>query len=240
MRAIILTLSASAILAAPAAAQDDPRVRLREAFPADALSRIEQVLADAEAAGLPAAPLLDKALEGAAKGVPPDRVVAALDAYSGRLARAGAALGPERSPGELVAGADAMRRGVPENTLGALARDHAGDLSVPLVVLGDLMDAGVPVTRAYDVVRIAMERGSPPDRMLGIPGAVRRLIREGRLPDQAASAVARAFERGPPGAGMRNGPPVPPGAGPPDGRGPPDRKGPPDGQGPPGGPPGGS
>jgi hypothetical protein len=254
MKTIVLTVITAA-LASPVtlAAQDqDGRLaRIRQAFPAEAVERIEMIVADARAADVPVAALLDKALEGAAKRVPADRVVAALSTYSARLAEARELIGQGRAPGDVVAAADALGRGIPASTIRDLAGVREGDMAIPTVVLGDLVAAGVPVEFAYGVVEAALAEGSVDEQLLAVPSAVRRLIREGRLPAEAASAVTSAFSQGrlpvgvpavPGGAGMGppGGPPVPPGAGPPEGRIP-DDAGPPDGPpvDPPDGPPGG-
>lgn len=226
----ITTLILLLIIPSGVLAQDARMERIREAYPAGAVAEIEGILADAEAEGLPSDPLIAKALEGAAKGVPADRVVAALSAYRERLGESRQLIGPERAAADVVAGADALRRGVPGQTMRALAGEHEGDLAVPLVVLGDLMDAGVPVDNAYEVVQNALQHRHGPEEMLAIPGAVRRMTREGQTPSQAASAVDRAIGRGKFGevvgphgratASPPKGPPVPPGSGPPDHAGP--------------------
>jgi hypothetical protein len=237
MRAIGLAILLSAL---PGAlwAQDARMERIRQAFPPEAVTEIEAVLTRAEAAGVPVDPLLSKALEGAAKGVPAVRVVAVVSSYAETLRRTQELIGPDRGTAAVVAGADALRRGVPAQTVRAVAGGHSGDLAVPLVVLGELVEAGVPVEHALQVVQEALTKGRGPDEMLAIPGTVRRLMREGRSPGEAAQMVGRAIGRGefdpamgPPGQAKPKGPPVPPGSGPPD-----QKKGPGKGKGkPPGG-----
>lgn len=224
MKAKWLSILALMALAGTSVAQDVQRERLREAFPAEAVGQIEEILARAEAAGVPSEPLLAKALEGAAKRVPAERVVAALSAYANRMEQATTLVGPSRGDAAVVAAADALRRGVPADALKALSK-HEGELAVPLVVLADLVEAGVPVQGAYNVVESALNRRHMPDDMLAIPGAVRRLVREGQLPAEAAATVGTAIGRGQfrgvgnphgtPGVGPPSGPPVPPGTGPP-------------------------
>lgn len=234
MREKLLLLLAFVALPATAAAQDAQRERLRQAFPAEAVTQIETILAEAEASGVPSDPLVAKALEGAAKRVPADRVVAALTVYAERLQQATEIVGPERGASAVVAAADALRRGVPAAAVRAVS-GHQGDPAVPLVVLADLVEAGVPVDGAFSVVENALDRQHGPEDILAIPGQVRRLMREGRLPAEAAAAVGQAIGRGQfrgvgphgnLGAGPPGGPPVPPGAGPPEkakgkGKGPP-------------------
>ncbi len=216
-----------------ALAQEGRLDRVRQAYP-DQMVQIESLLATAEAAGVPTDPLIAKALEGAAKGVG-DRVVAALSNYAERLGQARSVVGGDRDVTAVVAGADALRRGVPAETVSSLAAQHEGDLAVPLLVLGDLMAEGVPVDGALAVVEsaIAIQQGA--DEMLAIPAAVRRMIREGQSAAEAARAVGNAIGHGkfgevmgPPGllnTKPGKGPPVPPGSGPPDHAGPKKDKG---------------
>ena len=206
--------------------QDARMDRIREAFPAETVTEIEGILTRAEAAGVPTGPLLDKALEGAAKRVPPDRVVTAISSYAGRLGEARSMIGLDRSTMDVMAGADAVRRGVPPATVRTLAQEHHGELTVPLVVMGDLVEAGVPADHAYRVVRNALEKEHTSDEMLAIPWAVRRLMHEGQSADQAAGMVGRWIGSGdfnhmigPQGRGWGMPPagaPVPPGSQPPD------------------------
>lgn len=228
------------VLALPAAlwAQEGWRERLAEVYPAAAVTRIEEIIVSAEAASVPSNPLVSKALEGAAKGVPADRVIAALSGYASRLSEAAGLIGSRQDAMDIVATADALRRGVPAPTVQQLVAAHTGSLSVPLVVLGDLLEAGVPIDGAYEVVNSALTAEQAPEELLAIPGAIRRMVREGRSPGDAANAVGKAIGRGrgvgvgPQGApqnGPPGGPPVPPGAGPPADK----QKG--KGKGPPGG-----
>jgi hypothetical protein len=234
------------LLALPnvALAQDTRMERIRQAFPPDAVAQIETIIVDAEAAGIPTEPLLDKALEGAAKRVPTDRVIAAVTSYSQSLAESRSLVGVDHDAAAVVAGADALRRGVQPQTVRSLASASTGGLAVPLVVLGDLIEAGVPQLEAYAVVEGALAQQHGPDEMLAIPGAVRRLMRDGQSASQAAGAVGNAIGHGKfkdvvgphgrAGASPPKGPPVPPGSGPPDHAGPKKDKG--KGKPPPGGP----
>lgn len=238
---------------AAASAQEAARARaakmerIRAAFPGEAAERIRETVRRAEQAGLPADPILDKALEGAAKGVPAARVRSAVSAYADRLQRAAGLL--EGRPGrhELVAASDALRRGAPDAAVRRVARGAGDHRPAALVVLGDLVEAGVPAGEAVDVVETALRQGRRGEGLMGIPSAVRRLQREGTPPGLAARAVSRTMAgKGPPPGvppvqlpPQAGGPPVPPGSGPPEGKGPPDEKGPPGGGQPGGGPPGG-
>jgi hypothetical protein len=212
--ALLLPLPALTAVADRAAAQDDPLDRVRQAYPR-ASGEIEAIINDAEVAGVPADALAAKALEGAAKGVPAERVVAALNQYSVRLRESVQLLGRERGASSIVSGADALRRRVPAEQLRTMAREHQGDLTVPLMVMGDLVEAGVPAGNAYRVVSRAMNQQHGHEEMLAIPGAVRQMMRAGAGPGPAAEAVGQAIGSGQ-FHGAAHGPPVPPGSGPPD------------------------
>jgi hypothetical protein len=202
--------------------------RIRQAFPAEAVSRVEAILTAAEAAQVPTEALVAKALEGRAKRVSTERVVAALEAYAGRLEAAASLLDPAaaRDAAALVAAADAVMRGVPPDMVSRLAAEHGSELAVPLVVLGDLADLGVPVSHAYAVLEEALRKRRNPEEILAIPLAVRRLIQEGKPASEAAIDVRQTIglgrfqgllgPQGMPTMGPPSGPPVPPGAGPPE------------------------
>jgi hypothetical protein len=236
-RRVVCVLSAGLVLlaAAPAhaPAQEAGARRLEDVLPPEHATRVRELAREAQEAGVPPALIARKAFEGAAKGYPPDRIVTALESYAGRLHDASALLGPDRRPASMAAAAEALRRGVPPDAIRSLAsRDRAGrDMTVPLIVLGELTEAGVPAGDALDMVNGAVDRGARGDRMLGLSAAVRRRIRRGEDWRSAVDAVRRRAEQG----AMRRGrdpedggqlrrspsrretdsPPVPPGSEPP-------------------------
>ena len=198
------------LLPASLAAQSTARERAREVLAPDALSAVEALAADAEREGLPAEPLFAKALEGAAKGVPPERLLPALNAYAVRLRNARDVFGGRVDAPLLVAGVDALTRGVPAGTLRGLQPGERRP--VTLVVLGDLVESGIPADDALSVVREALRRRSGDDALLEIPAAARRLLRERGNADAALEVLRRRIREG----GVRLGPPAPPGSEPVD------------------------
>ncbi|HEX7052027.1 MAG TPA: hypothetical protein VF188_17595 [Longimicrobiales bacterium] len=208
--------------------------RARAVLPEAAARALERVLDSARDQGLPTEPLVDKALEGAAKRVPPDRVISVVQELAAQLGRARSLLpDAEATPADITAVADALRRGVPEDAVRSLHAAIGDGEPVALAVhtLADLLERGVPVQTAVDVLAAWRGHGARPEELRGLPAAVERLIREGVLPDQAAAAVASAVRAGnglgkawppdavPPGAARSSParPPIPPGAGPPGG-----------------------
>jgi hypothetical protein len=191
-----------------AAGQETSRSRAQEILPPSVFQQIEAIALEVGEEGIPNELLFNKALEGAAKRVPEGRLVPAVQAYAGRLRQAQAAFGLGSAPPLLVAGADALQRGVGPEVLRRLREGQ--DLSpMAVLVLADLMESGVSSEHALAMVREALQRRAREQEMLGIPEQVRRLMRQGQSAQEAAEQVRRAMQRRR-GGGV--GPPVPPGS----------------------------
>ncbi|HEU4563893.1 MAG TPA: hypothetical protein VFS05_04550 [Gemmatimonadaceae bacterium] len=185
-------LALLALLAlAPALAAQDARLAAR--LDARTRAAVAAVVDSARAAGLPAEPLVDKALEGASKRAPGARIVAAVRALAGELATARAALGAGASDAELVAAAGALHAGT---TAGALSRLRAvrprEPLTVPLGVVTDLAARGVPADSAAAVVLTVARTGGRDDDFLALRRDVEQAIGSG-VPPAAAAARARGL-----------------------------------------------
>lgn len=176
----------------------DQMLRLRQAYSPEEMAQIEAVVEAAGRNGVPVGPLYDKALEGAAKRVPAARVMPALREYSGRMQRAQSLLGGATDAAWVVAGADALRRGVAADALTSIGREAGARTPMALVVMGDLLDAGVPAGQAMEVMREALVRTTGEEGLLDVPTALRRLVREGALAPDAAGHVLRAMRDGVP------------------------------------------
>ncbi len=186
--------------------QADVRERARAVLSPPILEAVEGLVRDAEADGLPGDPLFAKALEGAAKGIPETRLVSALDGFAGRLRDAHVLLGPQTPAPLLVAGVDAMTRGVPNETIRALTT--AERRPITLVVLGDLVQSGIEPPDALSVVREALSRRANDEALLDIPAMARTLMREQATTDEALAALRRRLRD----SGGRVGAPAPPGS----------------------------
>lgn len=180
---------------APAAGQAEVE-RLRDLFTADAMSRIDAIADRAERDGIPRRLVMDKALEGAAKGASPEQVLNTLSDYVRELRGARQVVGEPASPDVLVAAADAMRRGVDRSDVRALAADRPGDLAIVLLAVGDLTQEGVASSEARRLVEEARQAGWRGDQLLTLSAAVRRLMREGASASEAAEAVRRDLRDG--------------------------------------------
>ena len=212
MRRVLIGLVATLGVTAAAAQAPTGRDRARAVLPVEVFEQVDVLVTTAAQEGLPAEPLWDKALEGAAKRVPPPRITPVVAEYAGRLRTARSALGDGQRPATLIAAADALRRGVPREAIGRLGAPGRR-APVALVVLADLVETGVPVDRALDVVREAIGGRTADEELLGVAARVRAAMRRGQTAGAAADAVRRAIRDGRRvSGGERVGPPAPPGS----------------------------
>ncbi len=189
---VALVMTGATFYALPLRAQEAARNRAEQTLPPEVFQGVLAVAEEAAVEGVPPGPLFNKALEGAAKRVPADRLLPAVRAYAGRLGEARAALGADAGVPLLVAGADAIQRGVPADALRDLPRDRPRS-PVALLVLAELMESGVPRERAIATLRQTMDQRVRDDAMLEIPARVRRLIRDGVPPAEAIERVRRTI-----------------------------------------------
>lgn len=127
-------------------------------------ARIEAALDAALQAGIPVALLESKVDEGRAKGVPMDRIAAAVEARLAGLARAREALGRADasvvSEGELLVAAEALNAGVSEEALIRVTREAPGERrAVATAVLTDLVRLGYGNADAFARVTAALSNG---------------------------------------------------------------------------------
>ena len=195
-----LLLSAAAVCAPQLTAQQDVTARLVGRVP-PAVAVAVRALADSAAArGLPADPLVDKAIEGGAKGVSPERVVAAVRLVLGELDAAAAAIRIGRvaiPDGETIeAGAFAIATGMTGPQISQLVQLSATPYrpAATLRVAGTLTALGVPAQQTVDLVRetIRNGRGGEGADLLTLPGRVQSQVARGTSPAQAAAGLTRA------------------------------------------------
>ncbi|MGH7680200.1 MAG: hypothetical protein ACRENU_17145 [Gemmatimonadaceae bacterium] len=200
-RLLIIAL-ATGMLSASAAAQDgrDPLMRLERT----ARYSVEVLLDSARLMGLPTRPIESKVLEGLSKNKPPRLILNVARNVFRALREARAVLGPTASVDELEAAAVALNAGVTQADLAQLARSRQEkaqerQLTVPLVVLVDLISRGVPRDTASQTILQLRQQGAADDDFLGLWRGVERDIVSGA--DPGAALLNRAREvpsRGPP------------------------------------------
>ncbi|HXD59195.1 MAG TPA: hypothetical protein VE966_03940 [Gemmatimonadales bacterium] len=201
---LVVTLVLGATLTGALSAQD-VQARLDGRVSPEVRRAVRSIAADAAAHGLPVDPLVQKAIEGAAKGVPGDRVIAAVRALAGRLGQAMAAVrdaGVAAPAGDVVeGGADALNAGFSGHQVSDLVRVSRPpyDPALTLRVAATLSALGVPTTQALQLVEGMISAGRSPSDVLGLPGQVQTGVARGATPAQAAAGLARAAGGAPPG-----------------------------------------
>jgi len=175
-----------------AAGAQDPRLAQRLDKPT--YVAVNAIVDSARVARLPTAPLVDKALEGAAKGSDGQKIVAAVHQLSIRMAVSRRALGSSATGDEIKAAATALGAGMSERDLQRL-RVAAGKrpVTMPLAVAIDLIGRDVPVATASSLV-IQLARSSVKDSDLALfQRNVRADIDRGADPTVAATTRARGL-----------------------------------------------
>jgi hypothetical protein len=186
MRRFVLTVLLGCLAAAPLAAQGRPPLEQR--LDPQTLAALRPILDSAGSDSVPVQALVDKALEGVAKHVPLVRIIAAVRQLAAELHDARTLLrsapGVAVSDGEIVAAADARRRGVPAKDVATL-RSHAPpatSLVVAYTVLGDLVQRGVPADQARMVIEQLLAAGVPAQQIAEIPARMDVGLRVGAPP----------------------------------------------------------
>ncbi|MGE5801686.1 MAG: hypothetical protein ACM358_05475 [Gemmatimonadota bacterium] len=172
----------------------DPLAERLDSATASALGRL---IDSVSAQGVPREPLVAKALEGATKGARADVIVAAVQRLASSLAEARSMLGPAATRDELVAGASVLRAGVPGAGLREMRAARRGPLTVPLVVLGDLLARGVPAGKGLTLMTAACRSGVSDQDLLQVRDQVRADIQAGAGPAAAAELRLQGVLRGP-------------------------------------------
>ncbi len=176
---------------------------------APAVAAQVQSLADSlSRAGLPGQPVLRKALEGSAKGVAADRIVAAARTVAEQLDRSAAALrqaGVGSDSGTVEAGAYAINAGLEDREVAQVARASHPPYqpAASLRSAGTLVAMGVPAPQAVSLVREWIAAGRSPRDVGSLPSQVQAAMSPGLTAAQAARGMSR-------GQGQGHAPPGPP------------------------------
>jgi hypothetical protein len=135
-----------------------------------AQERIDAASAHAREAGIPVTLLESKVAEGKAKGIPMDRIAAAVERREAALEKASQALRgrPDIGAADLSVGADAIETGVSAAVLKAIADSAPRDRRVvAIAALTELVREGNVPEAALDRVKDALKRG--PDALANLP-----------------------------------------------------------------------
>ena len=181
---VALLFLARAVLA------QDPRLAARLDNPT--LVAVNAIIDSARVSKLPTAPLVDKALEGAARGRDGATIISAVHQLSVRMGSAKRALATNATPDEIKAAASALDVGVSVRDLARLrAASGKQPVTVPLAVLTDLVGQKVPILTATNVVLQLARSGVKDPEFAAFQRNVRADIDQGADPTVAATTRAR-------------------------------------------------
>lgn len=191
--ALLLSLGTAGPLLAQGPAAD----LLQGKLPADAAAQVRAIAARATARALPATSLVEKALEGAAKGVAPARIVAAVQALADQLSSAAGAIHdagvaiPDSASVE--AGALALNAGLDAGQVRALAQAAGltGQRAAALRVAGTLTALGVPPKQTVDLVTRSLDSTADLNTLSA-------QVQAGMAHGQSAAAAAAGLTHGRP------------------------------------------
>jgi len=160
--------------------------------------RVDAAIAHARAAGIPVALIESKVAEGKAKGVPMDRIAAAVERREAALEKASQALRgrTDVTPADLSVSADAVESGVSAAVLKAIADAAPRDRRVvAIAALTELVKQGHVPEAALDRVKDALKHG--PDALANLPAeAAAGQERGGGRPDATGSSTGQGRGRG--------------------------------------------
>src|SRR3954451_10177411 len=178
----------AALLLMTQVAAQDPRL---ERLDPDIRAAVAAVVDSARGVGLPVEPIIQRALEGATKGAPSARIVAAVRRLTVDLGTVRMALGTSASAPELEAGVAALRAGATPRVLAHLRDVRRPPLTMALSVLADLVASGVPADSAAAAVLALAPKARDAD-LIEFRRAVERDIALGAPPAAAASVRINA------------------------------------------------
>jgi len=178
----------AALLLVTQVAVQDPRL---DRLDPDTRSAVAAVVDSARVARLPIEPIIQRALEGATKGAPGPRIVAAVRKLAVDLGTARAALGTSALEAELEAAVAALRAGATPEVIAHLRDVRRPPLTMALSVLADLVASGVPADSAAAAVLALAPKARDAD-LVEFRRAVERDIALGAPPGAATSVRLNA------------------------------------------------
>lgn len=197
-RKAIEVLVLGVALAMPLSAQDDDLARVRSHYDSATVAALEEIIAQGEANGVPRELLVEKAVEGVAKRASSEMVVQAVSSWADELRDAVVLLGRGAEPSGLAKAAESIRHGIAPDVVRNLSTDYPADFPIMLQAIEDLLHAGVELDEAQSLVTDAAERGLRGQDVMTLSATLRRLVREGTSPVDAAASLRLNLRSGRP------------------------------------------
>ena len=193
-----LAVLTTAIRASEVQAQDK---RLVGRLDPEAAASVTRIADSVRAVGLPSDPLVAVALEGASRRASTERILAAVREYAAALGSARLTLGDSAASDEIVSAAGVIVAGVaPRFVSDYRAARPVGSLTVPLVVLADLVARGVPADTAAAALGAALRNGVRDEELSEFRRRVERDILAGAKPSTALNIRTRDLPGTPTGS----------------------------------------
>ena len=167
--------------------------RLKERLDQPTAARVQQLVDSARAIGLPAEPLVLKALEGQSKGAESGRIITAVGELLTALGLARQHLGPSSASDELVAGALWIRAGGGAQDLATFRALAPGrPLAVPLAIATELVSRGYSPRGTVESASALLTAKISDSEFIALRDRVDRAVQRGTRFDNAIQAeVAR-------------------------------------------------
>jgi hypothetical protein len=176
-------------------AAQDVAARLDGRVPPEVARAVHAIAEGARARGLPVEPLVQKAIEGSAKGVPAERVIEAVRVLAGRLDEAQGALReagiPTPGPEVVEGGAYALTAGLTASQVRDLVRVSrpSYDPTLTLHVAATLTALGVPPEQSLQVMERRIQARQDANELLDLPNEVEVGMARGATPAEATNQV---------------------------------------------------
>ncbi len=199
--ALVLLLAAAPGVVVAQEANVEARLVAR-GLPQDLVRQVAAIAADAVQRGVPSGPLADKAIEGWAKQVGPERIVTAVRAFEQRLEQARAAVaeaGMESPPGAVIgAAAEAMQGGLDTVNVRAVvgAAPTPAAASSALTVAATLAEQGLGGGQASAIVVKALKNHQSMSQLLNMPSLARAMHAEGMTPEEIGRQMMDGADQG--------------------------------------------
>jgi hypothetical protein len=189
--ALAIPGAAEGQLAASGRTPEAMRARLQRQIDAPTFASVSTVIDAASSRGLPAEPLLNKALELSVRKLSGTIIRSSVEKLAARLDSASRALAPA-GPEDIGAGAEALGQNIPASTLTAIRKLRPnGPIYVELGVLTQLVASKVPVAKASEMVANLIREGMRPADILAVGTQVGSDVEGGMDPEQAFRVRAR-------------------------------------------------
>lgn len=159
-------------------------------------AQVAEIAAAAKSRGLPANAVINEARFAALNGVNGGKIVVAARTVAQRLDSARALLQPDPSAGDIEAGAEALKYGIPADVLRQIRKASKGSVAVPIGVLTQLVSepTNMTVKSAAKIVLQLVKRGANTEMIAKLGNDVAGDVALGISSDQSLAFHLNALQ----------------------------------------------